>query len=312
MNSVSFPANGPVLCIPRVFANINESRIRRVFNELDMGTLKRVDIVQKVSSTGEKFNRVFVHYEKWNNTPNSIAARERLLNGKEIKVIYDDPWFWKISAYREPDAKMTAVAAPQPNYHRKATIQFDDEDNRRPPAVDNRRYEDNRRPAVDNRRYEDNRRPAAVNRHHENNRQQQQHYENNRRYEDNRRPPAADNSNLNFVPRQLTIPKIPKMVRSQATGFPDVYPDMVQPNTPRPPKEETVVTPVHEDTHSHNLSPVSHQSNDTASDAESASESATASDYQYSVPQEIELTGIDYGPLMKIPRIKRNAKKNNA
>lgn len=282
----SLPANVPVLCIPRVFANINESRIRRVFNELDMGTLKRVDIVQKVSSTGEKFNRVFVHYETWNNTPNSIDARERLLNGKEIKVIYDDPWFWKISAYREPETRMTA--APYPN-HRKATIQFDDEDDRRQPSADNRRYEDDRRqPSVDNRRYEDNRRPPAAD---------------NRRYENNRRP-AADNSNLNFVPRQLTIPKL---VRSQTTGFPV----MVQPNTPPPSKDETVA-PVDEETLCHNLSSISLQSNNPDSETDSTSESMPTTDnYQYSVPKEPELTTIDYGPLMKIPIIKRKSKKTN-
>jgi len=29
------------------------------------------------------------------------SARERLLNGQDLKVIYDDPWFWKVSAYKE-------------------------------------------------------------------------------------------------------------------------------------------------------------------------------------------------------------------
>jgi hypothetical protein len=97
------PTNEPVLCIPRVYPNINEERIRRVFNELNMGLLDRIDIIKKETAKGEKFNKVYIHFYNWNNTENARIARERLLNGKEIKVIYDDPWFWKISAYKKPE-----------------------------------------------------------------------------------------------------------------------------------------------------------------------------------------------------------------
>ncbi len=103
-NKIDFrtlPANVPVLCIPRVYSNIGEPRIRRIFEELDMGELERIDVVSKVSEKGEKFNRVFVHFRRWNNSNNANMARERLLEGKDIKIVYDDPWFWKISAYRE-------------------------------------------------------------------------------------------------------------------------------------------------------------------------------------------------------------------
>ena len=162
----TMPANAPVLCIPRVYPNISESRIRRIFDDLNMGTLERIDIVTNMSTglskhsvskhgvskhsvskhnvskhnaskhsaskhsaskhnaskhsanKGEQFNRVFVHFRCWNDTENANIARERLLNGKEIKIIYDDPWFWKISAYREPPK------------HSKATLHFDSDEDR--------------------------------------------------------------------------------------------------------------------------------------------------------------------------------------
>jgi|LauGreDrversion4_2_1035121.scaffolds.fasta_scaffold577838_1 hypothetical protein len=87
----------PSLCIPRVFANINEQRIRRTLESLNLGVISRIDIVSK---QGEKTNRVFIHFRNWFNNKNADIARERLLNGQDIKVIYDDPWFWKISAYK--------------------------------------------------------------------------------------------------------------------------------------------------------------------------------------------------------------------
>ena len=101
----TLPANVPVMCIPRVYPNISESRIRRIFDDLNMGTIDHIDIVSKQSEKGEKFNRVFVHFYRWNNSENACVARERLLNGKEIKIIYDEPWFWKISAYREAEKR---------------------------------------------------------------------------------------------------------------------------------------------------------------------------------------------------------------
>ena len=123
----TLPANVPVMCIPRVFPNIDEKRIRRIFDELNMGEIDRVDIVGKTTEKGEKFNRVFVHFRKWHSNSNADTARERLINGKEIKIIYDEPWFWKISAYRSqeqtrPQRPQQQVQRPQPR------LQFDDEE----------------------------------------------------------------------------------------------------------------------------------------------------------------------------------------
>jgi len=129
----TLPINTPSLCIPRVFSNIDEKRIRYIFDELNMGIIERVDIVSKTTEKGDKFNRVFVHFKRWFSNSNADTARERLLNGKEIKIIYDDPWFWKVSAYRE----VYYPTKPHPQKHnqqnhnqqekKKVTIQFDDD-----------------------------------------------------------------------------------------------------------------------------------------------------------------------------------------
>lgn len=124
----TLPANVPSLCIPRVYSNIDEARIRRVFDELDMGDIQRIDVISKTNDKGDKFNRVFVHFKQWNASENANIARERLINGKEIKILYDDPWFWKVSAYREPvrpsGAKQSYAHRPQ----KKASIQIDSDD----------------------------------------------------------------------------------------------------------------------------------------------------------------------------------------
>jgi hypothetical protein len=124
----TLPISIPSLCIPRVFSNIDEKRIRHIFDELNLGIIERVDIVSKTTEKGEKFNRVFVHFKRWFSNSNADTARERLLNGKEIKIIYDEPWFWKVSAYRPPQEQQRAAHSSHPQ-KKKPTLQFDDSDN---------------------------------------------------------------------------------------------------------------------------------------------------------------------------------------
>jgi hypothetical protein len=170
----TLPSNVPSLCIPRVFTNWTESRIRRIFDDLGMGEILRIDVISKTTEKGEKFNRVFVHFKRWFSNQNADMARERLLNGKEIKIVYDDPWFWKVSAYRETKKNDYPDREERP----RASIKFDDDRDRpsdrdRPIAPtlrdrDNRprdkRRDDDRRPSErdrprerDNRRRDDDR-----------------------------------------------------------------------------------------------------------------------------------------------------------
>ena len=119
----TLPNNVPSLCIPRVFTNWTESRIRKVFNELGMGEIQRIDIISKNTDKGDKFNRVFVHFKQWFSNSNADMARERLLNGKEIKIMYDEPWFWKVSAYREVKKNDHEPVVRRP----RVSIIFDDD-----------------------------------------------------------------------------------------------------------------------------------------------------------------------------------------
>jgi len=130
----TLPTNVPSLCIPRVFSNWTEGRIRRVFDDLSMGEIQRIDVVSKTTEKGEKFNRVFVHFKRWFSNENADMTRERVLNGKEIKIVYDDPWFWKVSAYREPKKQTNGRERP------RASIQFDDEDKPANNRPDNKPY----------------------------------------------------------------------------------------------------------------------------------------------------------------------------
>ena len=72
------PINEPSLCIPFVFANITEERIREVFSHLELGEIERIDMVWRDSHSGGEHQRVFIHFKKWNSDENTTRTRQAL------------------------------------------------------------------------------------------------------------------------------------------------------------------------------------------------------------------------------------------
>jgi hypothetical protein len=109
----SVEATSPAICIPRVFANITERRIAAIFEKLDLGELVRIDMILRTNESGDEFYRVFVHLA-WGESHNATATRAKLQqpNG-EVKVVYDDPWFWKLRASNSKGRRVR-VARPEP------------------------------------------------------------------------------------------------------------------------------------------------------------------------------------------------------
>lgn len=117
-------SKGVSLCIPRVFANISWYRIKQVFIALNWGFVERVDVIP---SGGTK--RAFVHFAPGKFTATKVL--EALCEGKQVKIVYDEPWYWQISLSRSakpaeaperkqrPKVEITAQAKP---VRRKLTI----------------------------------------------------------------------------------------------------------------------------------------------------------------------------------------------
>ena len=101
------------LCIPRVFNNITEAKIRDVFNKINVGNIYSIDFIQQTNKKGKPVKRVFINFDYWYFNERSQHMRNQLLSGKEIKIIYDDPWFWNVSIKRntnKPLAPTTNIA----------------------------------------------------------------------------------------------------------------------------------------------------------------------------------------------------------
>ena len=142
-NFKNLSTNMPSLCIPRVFPNITEFRIRTTIEELNLGQVDRIDMIERHTEKGEKFNQVFIHFKTWYDNTTAVKARNQLISGKEIKIIYDQPWFWKVSAYKKPSQHSKPRPQQQSLRPRApASIVLDEETPvRRPQYQEDRRYE---------------------------------------------------------------------------------------------------------------------------------------------------------------------------
>ena len=87
---------------------------------------------------GEKYKRVFVHFEYWYNTEEAQKAKARLEEGKELKIVYDDPWFWKVSINKvntNPRQRINLLSKPK---HSNPRIDFEADDTK---VLTNQSYE---------------------------------------------------------------------------------------------------------------------------------------------------------------------------
>jgi len=112
------------LFIPRVFGNITKERIAQKFKELLIGEVSRIDLVEKIAKSGEKYNSAYIHFNHWFNTSYAAKFQASVRNpDEEARVIYDDPWFWIVL---ENTARKSVVEAASNKLRRKNRIDLTD------------------------------------------------------------------------------------------------------------------------------------------------------------------------------------------
>ena len=95
--------SSPSICIPRVFAEITRRQVKETFAKVlnNEDCIERIDMIRK-NRNNDSYQRVFIHFKYWPNGERSTMLKGRLLSGKDIKVVYNQPWFWKCSMSRVP------------------------------------------------------------------------------------------------------------------------------------------------------------------------------------------------------------------
>ena len=127
MSFIGIPANFPSLCIPRAHHTISRENVLDVLEKFELGKFYRVDMVHRMNQRGEKFQRVFIHFKAWYDNEYANKIRLLVLEGKDFKVIYNNPWFWKIYANKsvvEPFYKKREERRQYEDYPRQQQYQM--------------------------------------------------------------------------------------------------------------------------------------------------------------------------------------------
>jgi phosphoribosylaminoimidazole-succinocarboxamide synthase len=92
----------PHLCIPRVHLSVTKELVFEIINKYSFGSIEKIDVIKKKGSSkkNDLSNMVFIYFKEWYNNTTANSVKDRLMSGKDIKIIYDDPWYWKISAIK--------------------------------------------------------------------------------------------------------------------------------------------------------------------------------------------------------------------
>ena len=92
------------LFIPRVVPEwASREMIADKFKMLDIGTISRVDFLEKSSANGVKYYQAFLHFEMWEDNAVTRNIQARIYNSEQCaRLIYDDPWYWILLKNNNP------------------------------------------------------------------------------------------------------------------------------------------------------------------------------------------------------------------
>lgn len=109
------------LYIPSVRTRTTEEDIKRVFYNLNLGFVSRVDFVEKEGDPA-KF-MAFVHFEYWFFNDVSYYLQERIKTKGKTRIVYNDPHYWLVMENKNPRTK-TEVMLEREIDHLKKRISY--------------------------------------------------------------------------------------------------------------------------------------------------------------------------------------------
>ena len=81
------------LFIPRIVPEwASQDMIVDKFKTLDIGTINRVDFLEKQSANGVKYFQAFLHFETWDDNAATRNIQERIYDSESsARLVYDEP-----------------------------------------------------------------------------------------------------------------------------------------------------------------------------------------------------------------------------
>lgn len=85
------------MCIPQIDTNIKIDFIKQILNNSKIGSVFNINEIP--NKDNKKYKRIIFYVKINKNTDASKIIEDRFSNKKNIKVLYEDPLYWKIYEY---------------------------------------------------------------------------------------------------------------------------------------------------------------------------------------------------------------------
>ncbi len=83
--------------IPYAKMTVTREQVAVAFYRNQIGAVKRVDMIRK-EEDDRTFYQLFVHFEHWFDTDAATNIHNKLHNGEQARMVYDDPCYWNMFA----------------------------------------------------------------------------------------------------------------------------------------------------------------------------------------------------------------------
>lgn len=87
------------LCIPRIRSNINKDLIYKIFYKFKLGYILRM--TEAPIKNNNDYKRIIITL-RWNKENEESMRMQKLIeDGETAKMVYDDPWYWRIVLFKK-------------------------------------------------------------------------------------------------------------------------------------------------------------------------------------------------------------------
>ena len=79
----------PSVCVPRVPNNVTKKCVADIFDELDLGEIESIELVQ-CEVNGKQFKKIYVRFNCWFENAETQYFLETIQNGDGVDICHDD------------------------------------------------------------------------------------------------------------------------------------------------------------------------------------------------------------------------------
>lgn len=104
----------PGIYIPVLF--IDEKTLRSIIIELNIFTIRNIDINEKTLSNGRRCTNAFIDVMEWHHTQQGVTMRSKLLRNEEVKIVIGNQNSFFICKRKHEPQMESVLPNPNPTY----------------------------------------------------------------------------------------------------------------------------------------------------------------------------------------------------